>query len=62
MSRATIEANRHLSISIVVIGLSFLLVALWFSGYSFSSAKGRAAAVALLSVLPLVALFYYGLM
>ena len=52
---AQIEATRHLSIVVLCIGVVSVLAALWLSGYSFSAAKVRACACAVLVFLPSVA-------
>lgn len=55
---ARIEAGRYVSKTIMFIGVTAILSALWLSGYGFSLAKVRASLCTALVVLPSIAIVW----
>jgi len=54
--RAQIEAARHLSLTVLGVGVMFVLAALCLSGFSFTVAKVRASVCVALGFLPAIAI------
>lgn len=55
VSRAQLEAMRHLSISLLLASVLILAGVLWLSGYAYRVAKVRAGAAAASVIIPLIA-------
>lgn len=53
---SVMESHRHVSISILLLGVLCLLASQWLSGYVFNSARKRSLLVLLLIASPVVAL------
>jgi hypothetical protein len=51
ISIAQIETSRHISIAILLLGITSILASLWLSGYSYPAAKARAS-ICIALVLP----------
>jgi hypothetical protein len=56
VSRADLEAHRHISVSFMFLGLAALLASVWLSGYSFATAPKRATLAFLGCAIPTVLL------
>lgn len=52
--RSVIEGQRHLSLSVLLLGIVSLLSALWLSGAAFGGARRRSVLVVALIVLPVI--------
>ena len=59
VSRAEIEAHRHVSLAFLFAGILALLSALWLSGYSFSHARWRASLALLVCVVPFIVILAF---
>lgn len=53
--RAVIENQRHVSITVLLIGVMCLLSSLWLSGFSFAEARKRSMLTAALVAIPAIA-------
>ena len=50
--RSVIESHRHVSITVLLVGILCLIGALWLSGYSFEKARKRSLLAAALIAIP----------
>lgn len=55
VARSVIESQRHVSITVLLIGVMCLLSSLWLSGRSFVEARKRSLLAAALIALPAIA-------
>jgi hypothetical protein len=53
--RSVIESHRHVSLTVLMVGVMFLLSSLWLSGRSFVGAKKRSLLAATLIAAPAIA-------
>ena len=54
--RMVIEGRRHVSLTVLLVGVIFLLSSLWLSGRSFTEARKRSLLAAAVIAIPAIAL------
>jgi hypothetical protein len=58
VTKAELEAHRKVALAFMLFGVLSVFGSLWLAGCNFSTAPKRATLVALLAVVPTIALFF----